>query len=108
MRLAAEIATSHFHDLRKAERAEVAMGAGLRQCGSKKIVVDLLDISTAGFRIETYEALPVESRVWLTLPGLEAICARVAWRRGDQAGCEFSAPLHPAVLERAIASAKIN
>lgn len=84
------------------------MGVGLRQSGSRKIVVDLLDISTNGFRIETFESLPVETRVWLTLPGLESMCARVAWHRGDQAGCEFSSPLHPAVLERAIAAAKIN
>jgi hypothetical protein len=108
MKLAAEISTTDFHDLRHAERCEVAMGAGLRQSGSKKVSVDLMDISTNGFRIEIYGALPEGSRVWLTLPGLESICARVAWRRGDQAGCEFTTPLHPAVLERAIAAAKIN
>lgn len=108
MRLAAEISTSGFHELRKAERSEVSMGAGLRRPGAKKVVVDLLDISTDGFRIESFDSLPVESHVWLTLPGLEALCARVAWRRNDEVGCEFATPLHPAVLERAIAAAKIN
>lgn len=108
MRLAAEISQSSFRELRKAERSDVAMGVGLRQAGSKKISVDLLDISTNGFRIEVYGSLPVDTRVWLTLPGLESICSRVAWRRGDQAGCEFSSPLHPAVLERALAAARMN
>lgn len=108
MRLAAEISSGGFHELRRAERAEVTMGAGFRQSGTKKIGVTLLDISINGFRIEIFGALPVDSRVWLTLPGLESICARVAWRRGDEAGCEFATPLHPAVLDRAIASAKVN
>ena len=108
MRLAAEIATGGFHELRRAERSEVSMGAALRRSGTKKIVIDLLDISTSGFRFETFESLPIDSLVWLTLPGLESICARVAWKRGDEAGCEFSTPLHPAVLDRMLASARIN
>lgn len=108
MRLAAEISTSGFHELRKAERSEVSMGAGLRRPGAKKVRVDLLDISTNGFRMESFDTFPVESHVWLTLPGLEAQCARVAWRQGDEVGCEFATPLHPAVLERAIAAARIN
>lgn len=84
------------------------MGAGFRQSGARRIRVDLLDISTTGFRIETFDSLPVGTQVWLTLPGLESVHAHVAWRKGDQAGCALSTPLHPAVLERAIASARIN
>jgi hypothetical protein len=84
---------------RKAERTHVEMGAGLRQRGASGVSVQILDLSTHGFRASTHLDLQKGADVWLKLPGLEALHARVAWMNGYLVGCEFIRPLHPAVLQ---------
>ena len=83
---------------RNANRVPVALRAGLRQRGASAVTVQILDLSTHGFRIDTHLSLEVGTQVWLRLPGLEATPARVAWVEGHRAGCAFDRPLHPAVL----------
>lgn len=84
---------------RRAERKPVQGTAALRRSGHNKVPVTLLDLSTHGFRIETFGGIIIGTPVWITLPGLASIEAKVVWARGDQAGCEFFRPLHPSVLE---------
>jgi hypothetical protein len=43
--------------------------------------------------------------VWLRLPGLESLHARVVWMRGHLLGGEFVRPLHPAVLDMIVRNA---
>ena len=76
--------------------------ASLRRSGYNMVPVTLLDLSSAGFRIETFGGITVGATVWITLPGLAAIEAKVAWAKGDHVGCEFHKPLHPSVLEALI------
>ena len=83
---------------RGSSRVSVVLEVGLRRSGSHQVHVELRDISTHGFRAELFERVYVGERLWLKLPGLEGWHARVAWARGDQIGCEFVQPLHPAVL----------
>jgi hypothetical protein len=83
---------------RNADRVPVAVRAGLRQRGASAVTVNILDLSTHGFRIDTHLSLEAGTQVWLRLPGLEATPARVAWVEGHCAGCAFDRPLHPAVL----------
>lgn len=87
---------------RQAERIAVRGTASLRRSGYNKVVVNLMDLSTAGFRIETFGGINVGIPVWITLPGLSSIEAQVVWARGDQVGCEFHTPLHPSVLEAVV------
>ena len=106
MRLAAELAvTTDGPEGRQAERAEVKLAAAARRQGGHGYAIKLLDISTRGCRIETASLLHAGTNIWLKLPGLEAIYARVAWVRGVRAGCQFATPLHPAVVDRIVASA---
>jgi len=83
---------------RNANRVPVAVRAGLRQRGASAVTVQILDLSTHGFRIDTHLSLEPGNQVWLRLPGLEATPAHVAWVEGHCAGCAFDRPLHPAVL----------
>lgn len=83
---------------RNADRVPVAVRAGLRQRGASAVTVQILDLSTHGFRIDTHLSLEVGKQIWLRLPGLEATPAHVAWVEGHCAGCAFDRPLHPAVL----------
>jgi PilZ domain-containing protein len=105
MQLNAQLATESAVDGRRAARAEVALGAGLRQRGAGGVTVQLLDLSTNGFRAATHLELIPGTDIWLKLPGLESLHARVVWMRGHLLGGEFVRPLHPAVLDMVVRNA---
>ena len=84
---------------RKARRVRLPLVAGFRESRMSKVPVDVFDLSTDGFRVETFMGVHSDATVWLTLPGLEAQEARVVWLRGDYVGCKFVRPLHPAVFQ---------
>ena len=87
---------------RAAVRIRVSMTAHFRESGSRKAVVNVYDLSTHGFRLETFIGVHAGALVWLTLPGLEPRQASVVWLNGSFVGCRFDKPLHPAVLEAII------
>ena len=105
MDLSAQLHTAEMLDGRRAERAEVTVGAGLRQRGASGVTIQLLDLSTNGFRAATHLELEPGIDVWLRLPGLESLHARVVWQRGHLLGGEFIRPLHPAVLAMIVRNA---
>ena len=84
---------------RKSERVSLEMGAGLRQRGGTGVSIQIVDLSTDGFRASTHLQLAKGTDVWLRLPGLEPYQARVMWAKGNFIGCAFERPLHPAVLD---------
>jgi len=96
--LTGELTTSPGVSQRNAERTHVELGAGLRQRGASGVSVQILDLSTHGFRASTHLDLEKGADVWLKLPGLEAMHSKVAWMNGHLVGCKFERPLHPAVL----------
>lgn len=91
---------------RRSERVPVELGAGLRQRGASGVSVQIMDLSTDGFKAATHLELYPGTDVWLRLPGLEASHARVMWSQGHYVGCAFVRPLHPAVLDMIVAKAK--
>jgi len=84
---------------RKSERVALEIGAGLRQRGGTGVSIQIMDLSTDGFRASTHLQLEKGSDVWLRLPGLEPYHAKVMWSKGNFIGCAFERPLHPAVLD---------
>jgi hypothetical protein len=84
---------------RKSERVALEIGAGLRQRGGTGVGIQIMDLSTDGFRASTHLQLEKGSDVWLRLPGLEPYQAKVMWAKGSFIGCAFERPLHPAVLD---------
>ena len=91
---------------RTAERKAVQIRATLRRQGEPRFNADVADLSETGFRVVSHYLIPTGAQVWLTLPGLSAIPATVAWSSGHSLGCRFETPLHPAVLERVIAAGR--
>ena len=91
---------------RQAERLPCEFGAGLRQRGAAGVSVQVMDLSTHGFRAATHLELCNGTDVWLRLPGLEPCHARVVWSEGHFLGCAFERPLHPAVLAMIVQKAK--
>lgn len=67
--------------------------------GVLRAKVTLSDLTCRSARIDSMETLRPGMLVWITLPGLEARPATVAWTSGFTAGLHFEAPLHPAVLD---------
>ncbi len=85
-------------EARRADRLGVTIKASLREHGTTKFEVKVIDLSLTGFRCETSFTLNPGTRVWLTIPGLGGLEARVAWRDRFLYGCAFIQTLHPAVL----------
>ena len=90
---------------RQAERKPVAVDAGLRQRGAGGVGVQIIDLSTHGFRAKTHLDLQPGTDVWVKLGHLEPQHARVAWMDGFLVGCQFIRPLHPAVLDMIVRTA---
>ncbi len=90
-------------DLRRALRKSVRMRAHLRDRGQTRFEIEVTDLSMSGFRAETSFTLWPGTVVWLTLPGLAALEAVVAWRDKFKYGCAFAKPLHPAVFDHIVA-----
>ncbi len=105
MELSAQLHADAVVEGRRASRAEVAVGAGLRQRGASGVTIQLLDLSTNGFRAATHLELEPGTDIWLRLPGLESLHSRVVWQRGHLVGGEFIRPLHPAVLDMIVRNA---
>ena len=80
-------------------RLDVAFEAFLREPGSTKFQIEVIDLSAVGFRCKTNFVLREGSTVWLTIPGLAAIEASVAWAGDFMYGCEFRRHLHIAVFD---------
>src|SRR6476469_1900835 len=97
--LTTEVRPASNRASRKSERVALEIGAGLRQRGGTGVGIQIMDLSTDGFRASTHLQLEKGSDVWLRLPGLEPYHAKVMWSKGAFIGCAFERPLHPAVLE---------
>lgn len=97
--LTTEIRPTTRRASRKSERVALEIGAGLRQRGGTGVGIQIMDLSTDGFRATTHLQLEKGTDVWLRLPGLEPYQAKVMWAKGSFVGCAFERPLHPAVLE---------
>ena len=83
---------------RKNYRRAVKVNARLLVSGGNSFQVDVIDLSAAGFRIETANHIAPESGIYLTLPRMEALRAKVVWNDGEHFGCEFTRPLHSSVF----------
>ena len=57
------------------------------------------DLSPQGFRIGWVPQCAIGRRLWVRLPGLEAVPATVRWKSNGGAGCEFDRPLHAIIVE---------
>ncbi|HJS13243.1 PilZ domain-containing protein [Sphingopyxis sp.] len=82
---------------RGAERAPVAAHARFREPGLNPFDVELHDLSSTGFRMVTFSRPRIGKHIWVSLPGLQPLEAIVRRADGNNFGCEFVHPLHPAV-----------
>ena len=88
---------------RGAERRVVNLAADLREEGSQLADVEVADLSTDGFMMHCPLDLAPGALVWLKLSGFAPMKAEIVWAQDGKAGCRFSTPLYPAILDQIIA-----
>lgn len=74
--------------------------------GTRRWSIEVASITTRSVAFDSFAALGLGSLLWIVLPGLEGWPARIVSVEGYRFNCEFTQPLHPAVLERILALAK--
>jgi hypothetical protein len=102
MRISAALERGAVFDRRRYLRHAVQIGGGLSANIRPALRILVTDLSVGGCGIELDVELEIGGRVWLKLPGLESLPARVAWADDRRAGLAFDNPLHPAVVEHVI------
>jgi hypothetical protein len=73
--------------------------------GTRRWTIDVTSITTRSVTFDCFAALRVGALLWIVLPGLEGWPARIVAVDGYRFNCEFTQPLHPAVLERILSLA---
>ena len=88
-----------FGNNRLAMRADVNAEVFLRQSGSTMFPVTILDLSLTGFKMTSRTSLDASKPVFMRMPGLPILSARIRWEGFLDYGCQFITPLQPEVLE---------
>jgi hypothetical protein len=73
--------------------------------GTRRWSIDVTSLTARTVEFDCFAALRLGTLLWIVLPGLEGWPARIVGIDGYRFTCEFTQPLHPAVLERILAQA---
>lgn len=83
-------------------RALLVIACEVRQGTRPWQVVHLEDLSPTGFRIVGLSQPSLSKPLNIRIPGMQLLSAQVRWHRGNEVGCEFTAPLHVAVFDHLV------
>lgn len=86
-------------DRRYALRAPVSIDAELRRAGRTPFGVVIRDLSRTGCRAETLSRVIEGDRVWITLPGFNALEGIIRWSTVRGFGCEWQSTIHASVFD---------
>ena len=86
-------------DYRAFVRGKVSIAASIRAQDGARQMVEIIDLSQAGFRMRSDSFLIPERALFLTLLHYSPMKARIEWTKEELYGCEFIQPLHPAIFE---------
>lgn len=84
---------------------QLSLPARVRE-GTRRWTIDVASLTARTVEFDCYAALRLGTLLWIVLPGLEGWPARIVGIEGYRFTCEFTQPLHPAVLERILALAR--
>ena len=103
MGLAARLSLMPEYFQRQAERIPTEIDASMRELGATGAEVRVHNLSTHGFMAEADNLYPVGAYVWLKLPGVGGVNARIIWRDSFRYGCEFVTAIADVQCDAAIA-----
>jgi hypothetical protein len=87
------------------ESVQLNLHARVRE-GTRRWSIEVAAITARSVTFDSFAALGMGSLLWIVLPGLEGWPARIVSVDGYRFTCEFTQPLHPAVLERILSLAR--
>ena len=90
---AAEFEPAELANRRRAPRAAVALDTDMARGGLDRALCRVTDISVQGARLQTYTELKRGLKIWLRLPKVGEVTARIVWAKDFAAGCHFDTPL---------------
>lgn len=86
------------------ESLQISLPARVRE-GTRRWAIDVTTLTSRTVEFDSFVPLRHGTLLWIVLPGLEGWPARIVGIDGYRFTCEFTQPLHPAVLERILAVA---
>lgn len=89
-----------FVERRTMRRSPCALDITVRQRGCFAVAGATADLTPYGARLSGAGPFAPDSEMWIRLPGLESLTARVIWSHGPTTGIALLQPLHPAVFAR--------
>lgn len=101
MVLQAKLAVPGGHELRTVARRAVNFRAFVRETGAIVTPVAVTNLSTDGCNFQSPAPFETATIVWLKIDGLGGRQARIIWRRDENYGCEFVAPMQAKTLDDA-------
>jgi len=96
---AAEFEPAEELGRRRSMRAPVSLDAKIGRGGLDRALCKVVDVSLHGARITTYSEIRANSMIWLALPKIGHVAARVIWSSDFEAGLEFQTALTPESFE---------
>lgn len=87
---------------RQHSRRRANVRIGMRKRGYSQTKTDMTDISQTGFQIDSTINLATGEIIFIYLPGIQPLSARVVWRDGFRVGCRFEAPISEYIYERLV------
>lgn len=78
---------------RIASRTRCELVVDIKEGGADWGQALLCDVSATGFRLSHLASVPTASSLWLRLPDLEPLPAKIRWKNRASVGCEFLYPL---------------
>ncbi len=91
---------------RATPRAGVTIICDVRQGSRPWASARLEDISPGGFRIARLVGARQDLPLRIQIPGIQMLSADIRWIRDGAVGCAFAEPLHVAVFEHIVRSAR--
>ena len=96
---AAEYEPAESLGRRRSPRAPVSLDARIGRGGLDRPLCKVTDDSLHGAGIQTYSELRLGNLIWLSLPKIGHVAAKVVWVGDFEAGVEFQDPLTPEAFE---------
>ena len=84
---------------RKVDRLPLSAELVVRRAGRRSQVLGASDLSRFGCRLHFTDQPRPADWIWIALPGLSPIEARVRWVKDHHTGVEFVRPIHEAVFD---------
>ena len=91
-----------MEEVPRATRVPLNCEVEFRRHGDARYQVDLLDFSPEGCCISPPVKVEPGESIWLRIPDMEAIHAKVIWTDQWKVGVEFDNPFHPAVFDSVV------